>query len=88
MQIQDGKGKNQFVQPTQYSVVTHPEFGIDEIRSDTLRVDILADDAGSKANLNRDNVNAPDYFRTLPKPPPPPPSMGERLKQWFVGLFE
>jgi hypothetical protein len=87
MQIRDGVGANQFIRPTQYSRVTHPEFGIDEVKSDTLHVDIVADDLGSKANLNRDNVNAQDHFRTLPEPQPPLPSMGERLKQWFGGLF-
>lgn len=87
MRIRDGEGANQFIQPTRLSIVTHTEFGINEIKTDTLQVDIIADDLGSKANLNRDNVNAPDHFRTLSKPPPPPPSMGERLKQWFDGLF-
>ena len=85
MQIRDGKGENKFIRPTPYSRVTHPEFGINGIKSDTLHVDILADDAGSKAYTGKETLQ--DYFRTLPKPPPPPPSMGERLKQWFDGLF-
>ena len=85
MQIRDGKGENQFIQPTQYSRVTHPEFGIDEIKSDTLHVDILADDDGSKAYTGKETLQ--DHFRTLPKPPPSSPSIGERLKRWFDGLF-
>jgi len=85
MQIRDGKGENQFVHPYEgRKTVTHPEFGIDEIRSETLHVDILADDTGSKANLNRDNVNAQDHFRTLPKPKP---SRWEISKKWFFDLF-
>jgi hypothetical protein len=41
MQIRDGKGENQFV-PTneQQTVVAHPELGIDEMKTDTLHVDI------------------------------------------------
>jgi hypothetical protein len=85
MQIRDGKGENKFIRPTPYSRVTHPEFGINEIKSDSLHVDILADDAGSKAYTGKETLQ--DHFRTLPKPPPPLPSMGERLKQWFYGLF-
>lgn len=86
MQIRDGKGVNQFEHPYEgRKTVTHPEFGIDQIKSDTLHVDILADDAGSKAYTGKETLQ--DHFRTLPKPPPPPPSMGERLKQWFDGLF-
>ena len=50
---------------------------------DILQVDILADDDGSKAYTGKETLQ--DHFRTLPKPPP---SMGERLKQWFGGLFE
>ena len=49
MRIRDGKGKNQFVQPNHLSIVTHPEFGTTEIRSETLQVNIFADDSGSKA---------------------------------------
>jgi hypothetical protein len=87
MQIRDGKGENQFI-PTnkQQTVVTHPEFGVDEISSDTLQVDIMADDLGSKAYTGKEILQ--DHFRTLSKPPPPTLSMGERLKQWLDGLFE
>ncbi len=77
MRIRDGEGENQFVKPTQYSIVTHPEFGIDEIKSDQLQVDLLADDEGSKAYDGKGTLQ--DYFRTLPKPPP---SLLERLKSW------
>jgi hypothetical protein len=89
MQIRDGQGESQFV-PTneQQTVVAHPEFGIDEIKTDTLHVDILADDAGSKANLNRDNVNAQDSFRTLPIPKAPQgQTSGKSLLKWLKDLF-
>ncbi len=82
MQIRDGEGENRFV-PTnkQQTAVIHPEFGIDEIKSDTLRVDILADDRGSKAYTGKETLQ--DYFRTLPKPEasqPPPWKNNRRIQ--------
>lgn len=82
MQIRDGEGDNQFIRPTKWSYVTHPEFGIDEISSDSLRVDILADDAGSKAYTGKETLQ--DHFRTLPKPKPAP---GKGMLQWLKDLF-
>jgi hypothetical protein len=86
MRIRDGEGENQFVHPyAGRQTVTHSEFGTDEISSDTLYVDILVDDLGSKAYTGKETLQ--DHFRTIPKPPPSQPSMGERLKQWFDGLL-
>jgi hypothetical protein len=86
MQIRDGEGEDEFIWPTQYSRVTHLEFGIDEIRSDTLHVDILADDLGSKAYTGKETIQ--DRFRTLPKPKPSQWQTSKKaLKQWFLGLF-
>lgn len=87
MQIRDGKEENQFVHPYEgRKTVTHPEFGIDEIRSDTLHVDILADDLGSKAYTGKETLQ--DHFRTLPKPKPSQWQTSKKgLKQWVQDLF-
>jgi hypothetical protein len=85
MRIRDGEGENRFI-PTnrQETVVTHPEFGIDEIESDILQVDFLADDQGSKRYTGKETL--PDYFRTL-SPPPEELKPMEELKRWFRGFF-
>ena len=60
------------------------------MRSETLQVDILADDSGSKAYTGKETLQ--DHFRTLQKPEAKMKTsqhqtMGERLMQWFKGLF-
>ena len=69
MQIGDGQGENVFIPINEPKThVTHPKFGIDEIQSETLHVDIDVDDEGCTANMGRENLNAKDHFRTLPTP--------------------
>jgi len=66
MQIGDGTGENAFI-PTnpQKTFVKHPSLGIDTLKNETLHVDIIADDEGSRAI----EPGIPkDYFRTIPKP--------------------
>ena len=67
MQIRDGQGQNQFIWPTKYSRVTHPELGIDEIENETFQVDFIADDQGSEIYLGRGKGVLQDYFRMPPK---------------------
>ncbi|MDO6592254.1 hypothetical protein [Neptuniibacter sp. 1_MG-2023] len=71
MQIKNGEGKNKFI-PTnpQKTVVTHPEFGTDQIKSEFLTINMIADDENSKLANGKEVL--PDYFRTLPKPEPSP----------------
>lgn len=94
MQIRDGKANNQFIKPTEYNRVTHPEFGVDEMKSEIFKINIMADDKGSKAYTGKETLQ--DYFRTLPKPPErsepkqKPLSWGELKKKvtsWFSGWF-
>lgn len=76
MQIRNGEGKNKFI-PTnpQKTVVTHSEFGADQIKSETLIINMLADDKNSKLANGKEVL--PDYFRTLSKPKP---SVWQRIK--------
>ncbi len=68
MQIEDGKGENTFIYPDpQLRYATNPALGIDTLKSETLHVDIIADDEGSMA-IEKGIIK--DYFRTLPKPEP------------------
>ena len=94
MQIRDGQGENQFIKPTEYNRVTHPEFGMNEMKNETFQINILADDEGSKAYTGKETLQ--DYFRTLPQPPErsetkqKPLSWGElkeKVASWFSGWF-
>ena len=69
MQIKNGGGKNKFI-PTnpQKTVVTHPEFGTDQIKNETLTINMIADDKSSRLANGKEVLL--DYFRTLPKPEP------------------
>lgn len=67
MKIGNGKEENPFVyNPTLYSS-THPAFGVDEIKSTTLHIDIYADDKGSSALLlkykGKEAYDSKGYFR-------------------------
>lgn len=85
MRIRDGEGENRFIPTNEWKTrATHPEFGIDELESDTLQVDFLADDQGSKRYTGKETL--PDHFRTL-SPPPDKPQSVECLKRWFRELF-
>ncbi|WP_040725224.1 hypothetical protein [Thiomicrorhabdus sp. Kp2] len=92
MKIRDGQGKNQFIKPTENNRVTHPDFGVNEMRSEIFQINIFADDEGSKAYTGKGTLQ--DYFRTLPKPTEPKqkPLSWEELKEkvtiWFTGWFE
>lgn len=84
MQIRDGKGENRFI-PTNknQTIVTHPEFGTDQIESDTLTINMIADDKNSKLANGKEVL--PDYFRTLPKPEP---TIWEKLVIKINGFFD
>lgn len=78
MQIGNGKGENMFIYPDPHiSYATNPELGVDTLKSETLHVDIIADDEGSRAI--KDGI-IKDYFRTLPKPEP---TVWEKVKSLF-----
>jgi len=79
MQIADGLKENAFIKVGKYSVVTHPKFGIDEIKSDTLKVDVLVDDEGCFASTGKETLK--DHFRELPKPKTFWEKVQERLSQ-------
>lgn len=54
-------------------VMTHPEFGVDEITSDTLHIDILVDESKCQLLRFRDNLNftkESDVFCEISKPAP------------------
>ncbi|MGD9971381.1 MAG: hypothetical protein AB7S65_13150 [Sulfuricurvum sp.] len=78
MQIGDGAGVNAFIYPDPHiSYAKNSALGVDTLKNETLHVDIIADDEGSRAILK----GLPkDYFRTLPKPAP---SSFESLKSLF-----
>ena len=68
MQIGDGRGENRFISTNeQNTCVTHPKFGIDAVKSETLHVDILVDDEGCRATMGKDRPNVKDHFRELPE---------------------
>lgn len=54
-------------QKRKYNRAIHPKFGIDEIKSETLNIDILVDD-NCTANMGKDKINEVDYFRELQQP--------------------
>jgi hypothetical protein len=66
MQIGDGTGANSFIYPDPHiSYANNPALGINTLKNETLHVDIIADDEGSRAI----EPGIPkDYFRSLPKP--------------------
>ena len=68
MQIGDGEGDNRFVRINEsQTVVTHPRFGINEIKSETLHLDIqVEEERCTKFTLKRKNVS--DHFREAPRP--------------------
>lgn len=67
MEIKDGEGGNKFIPTNKNNTkVTHPEFGIDVIENDLIKVDIIADDADSFKFTGKERVQ--DFFRILPKP--------------------
>lgn len=53
--------------PVSYAF-THPAFGVDTIKNETMHIDIMVDEKGCKANFGRGNINASDHFRELEKP--------------------
>lgn len=76
MKIRDGLGRNGFIATNKYNtVVTHPEFGVDEIKNEILKVNIIADDERSKLVTGKEIL--PDYFRELPK--------FQKNRTWFLG---
>lgn len=83
MEIKDGQGENQFVPINpQRTVVTHPEFGADQIKSEMLTINIIADDKNSKLANGKEVL--PDYFRVLPKPEP---SLWQKIKNEIITYF-
>lgn len=78
MQIGNGMGENAFIYPDPHiSYAKNSVLGVDTLKNETLHVDIIADDDGSRAIIK----GLPkDYFRTLPKPEP---SALESLKSLF-----
>ncbi|MGD9971379.1 MAG: hypothetical protein AB7S65_13140 [Sulfuricurvum sp.] len=67
MQIDDDVNRTLYYQkdPLIYSF-SHPEFGVDAIENETMRIDILVDEKNCKMMENRRIV--PDNFRELEKP--------------------
>lgn len=83
MRIRNGEGKNKFIPINRpETFVTHPEFGVDDIKSETIEVNILADDLGSLAYTGKEILQ--DHFRSVPKPRP---TLWEKItkstNQWF-----
>lgn len=83
MRIRDGKGENEFIPINKpKTVVTHPEFGVNHIATETIEVNILADDLGSRAYTGKEILQ--DHFRVSPKPRP---TLWEKIvkstNQWF-----
>ena len=85
MQIKDGKNENKFISVNKNNTyVTHPKFGIDEIKNDTLNVDILVDENESYAYTGKEILN--DKFRELKKPSEPI-DLWKTIKEMFIKLF-
>jgi len=67
MKIGDGKIENPFIYNPKLCSATHPKFGVDEIKSTTLHIDIYADDNGSNALLlkykGKDAYDNEGYYR-------------------------
>lgn len=84
MQIRNGEGNNEFI-PTnpQKTVVTHPEFGADQIKSEILTINMIADDKNSKLANGKEVL--PDYFRTLPKPKP---TLWQKINNQISNFFD
>jgi hypothetical protein len=76
--------QKEFLTETQHRCgsVSHPDFGVDEITSDTLHIDILVDESKCQLlKISRFKVDRePDTFREVPKPTP---SALESLKSLF-----
>ena len=67
MQIGDGLNDNKFIPSRKFksfvNQVTHPKFGVDEIKDETMKIDILVDEKNCKTVKNRKVV--PDHFREV-----------------------
>jgi len=86
MEIKNGQGENQFIPINpQRTFVTHPEFGIDQLKSETLTINMIADDKNSKLANGKEVL--PDYFRTLPKPKKQKPSLWQKMKNEITIFF-
>ncbi len=79
MQIGDGDGENAFkyLDPIWGGIASNDALGINELKSETLHVDILVDDNRCIAIVQGDDR---DHFRTLPKPEP---TVWEKVKSLF-----
>ena len=68
MQIDDGQGENQFIPLDETKTeVTHPRFGIDDIMSETLHLDIQVEEERC-IKFTRERKKELDHFREVPKP--------------------
>jgi len=67
MKIGDGKEPSTLIHHATRYAATHPRFGVDEIQSTTLHIDIYADDKASSALLlkykGKDAYDSKGYFR-------------------------
>lgn len=68
MQIGDGEGDNRFVPLNEaQTIVTHPRFGINEIKNETLHLDIQVEEKRC-TKLTQERKKVSDHFREAPKP--------------------
>ncbi len=68
MQIDNDVNRTLYKKEPDIYWFSHPEFGVDELTDETMKIDILVDEKNCRANLGRDNINAPDHFRELEEP--------------------
>jgi hypothetical protein len=81
MKIGEGMGENALIYPDPHiSYAKNSALGVDTLKTETLHVDIIADDEGSTANMKMEKSIIKDHFRELAKPKP---SALESLKSLF-----
>ena len=68
MQINSDVNRTLYKKAPEAYWFSHPAFGVDELKNETMQVDILVDEKNCRANLGRDNINAPDHFREMEEP--------------------
>lgn len=66
MQIDDDINRTLYQKDPDSYIFSHPEFGVDTIKNETMHIDIVVDEKNCQAMENKKVV--PDHFRELEKP--------------------
>jgi len=68
MQIDNDVNRTLYKKAPEAYWFSHPEFGVNELKNETIKIDILVDEKNCKANLSRKQRSLPDHFREMEEP--------------------